>query len=53
MLILTAFAQELYITLVHISLAKANHMPTLKFNKVEMYNCPAEKVHKENGILGV
>lgn len=46
-LALKAFAQELYITLAHISLAKANHMATYKFNKVEMYTCPAEKVLQE------
>lgn len=52
MLALKAFAQEIYVTLAHISLTKANHIATRKFNKVEMYNCPAEKVPQGNGILG-
>lgn len=47
MLILTAFAQELYITLAHVSLAKANHMATCEFNKEKMYNFPAGKVPQE------
>lgn len=52
LLALKAFAQELYITLAHISLTKANHTATSKLNKVEMYNSPAEKVPPGNGILG-
>lgn len=47
LLALKAFVPKLYITLAHISLTKANHMVTYKFNNVEMYTCPAEKVLQE------
>lgn len=52
LLALKAFAQKLYITLAHISLTKASHTATHKFNKVEIYNRPAEKLPPRNGILG-
>ena len=51
MLALKAFAQEIYVTLAHISLTKANRKATRKFNKVEMYNCPQKRYHKEMEYL--
>jgi hypothetical protein len=43
MQILKVCAQELYITVVHSLLAKANYMATHEFNKVKTYICPEEK----------